>query len=145
MGTYLYGRRMYEVTAPWDSDPFLAGGSPAMNEFAATRQAADKIVYSTTLTTPTTGRTRVESSFDLDDVQALKASAQRDLSVSGPTLAAQALSGGLVDEVHVLLAPVTVGAGLHAFPTDTPRNLTLLDHRVFPSHGMGYLRHALTG
>src|SRR5215210_5616906 len=98
VGTYLYGRRMYEVMAGWETDPTLADQSPLMRDFAELWQAADKVVYSRTLETVSTARTRIERAFEPEAVRQMKASAGRDLSVSGPELAAQAFKAGLVDE-----------------------------------------------
>jgi dihydrofolate reductase len=140
VGTYLYGRRMYEVMAPWESDPNLTTGSPVTREFAAIWQAADKIVYSRTLETADTARTRIERDFDPDAVRRLKASAERDLTVGGPHLAAQALQAGLVDECQLFLAPMIVGGGNQALPNHLRLPLELLDERRFGS-GMVYLRY----
>ena len=142
VGTCLYGRRMYEVMAPWESDPALTTGSPITREFAAIWQAADKIVYSRTLETADTARTRIERDFDPDAVRRLKASAERDLTVGGPHLAAQALQAGLVDEYQLFLAPMIVGGGNQALPDHLRLPLELLDERRFGS-GMVYLRYRI--
>jgi len=107
--TYLYGRRMYETMAVWETDPRFAAESPVTRDYARIWQAADKIVYSRKLETAATARTRIERAFDPEAVRRMKAQAQRDLSVSGPYLAAQAFRAGLVDECHLFLAPVVVG------------------------------------
>jgi dihydrofolate reductase len=140
VGSYLYGRRMYEVMAPWETEPTLADQSRVMRDFAELWQAADKIVYSTTLQTASTARTRIERDFDPDAVRQLKAQAGRDLTVGGPHLAAQAIKAGLVDEFHLFLAPHVVGGGNQALPDHVRLELELLDERRFGS-GMVYLRY----
>jgi dihydrofolate reductase len=140
VGTYLYGRRMYEVMAVWETDATLADHAPSMRDFAEIWQAADKVVYSRTLEAPATARTRIERSFDPEAVGQLKAAADRDLSVGGPHLAAQALKAGLVDECQLFLAPVVVGGGNPAFPRGVRLPLALLDERRF-GNGMVYLRY----
>jgi dihydrofolate reductase len=113
VGTYLYGRRLYELMAVWETDPAVAAQSPGAREFAQIWQAADKVVYSRTLQAAATTRTRIERDFDPEAVRQLKAAAERDLTVGGPALAAQAITSGLVDEVHLLVWPVVVGGGAH--------------------------------
>jgi dihydrofolate reductase len=130
---------MYEVMAPWETDPTLATQSPVIREFAQIWQAADKVVYSTTLATPSTARTRIERAFDPEAVRRMKA-ADADLSVGGPDLAAQALRAELVDELHLFLAPVVVGGGNQALPDKVRLGLELLDERRF-DNGMVYLRY----
>ena len=131
IGTQLLGRRMYETMAVWETDPSFAEESAVLADFAAAWQDSDKLVYSTTLTDPVTKRTRIVRAFDADEVRALKEASSADLSVSGPGLAAHALRAGLVDEVSVVLAPVTVGAGKPAFPTDLQLDLELIAERRF--------------
>lgn len=133
VGTYLYGRRMYETMAVWETDPRFAEQSPVTRDFAALWQAAEKIVYSRTLTSAATARTRIERRFDPQTVSRLKAEAGRDLAVGGAMLAGAALRAGLVDECHLFLAPVVVGAGKAAFPDDVRLKLDLLDERRFDS------------
>jgi dihydrofolate reductase len=130
-GTYLYGRRMYETMVGWETDPSLAAQSPLMRDFAASWQAADKVVYSTTLDAPSTARTRIERAFDADQVRQMKASASRDLSVGGPDLAAQAFRAGLVDECHLFLTPIIVGGGKPSLPDGVRLELELLEERRF--------------
>src|SRR5918911_280075 len=105
VGTYLYGRRMYEVMLGWETDPALAATSPVMRDFAELWQAADKIVYSRSLAQVSTARTRIERHFDPEAVRQLKAQAPRDLTVAGPDLAAHAFKAGLVDELRLFVAP----------------------------------------
>jgi dihydrofolate reductase len=140
VGTYLYGRRMYETMAVWETDPALAGQSELMADFANVWQAADKVVYSTTLEAVSTAKTRLERSFDLDSVRDMKASATSDLTVGGSNVAAHAFKGGLVDECQLFIWPVLVGGGKPALPSDTRAELELLDERRF-SNGVMYLRY----
>ena len=131
VGTYLYGRRMYEVLRAWESADTFADQSRYLQDYAEIWQAADKVVYSKTLEAVSTARTRIERSFDPDAVRQLKASADRDLSVGGPDLAAQAIKAGLVDELHLLISPVVVGGGNPALPDDVHLELELMDERRF--------------
>jgi dihydrofolate reductase len=109
IGTYLYGRRMYETMVGWETDPTLAEQSPLMRDFAQIWQAADKIVYSKTLEAVSSARTRIERDFDPELVRQMKARAGRDLNVGGPELAAQAFRAGLVDELYLFVVPIVVG------------------------------------
>jgi dihydrofolate reductase len=140
VGTYLYGRRMYDTMAVWETDPALAAQSELMADFAHVWQAADKVVYSTTLDAVSTAKTRLERNFDPASLGDMKASATADLTVGGPHLAAQALKAGLVDECHLFVRPVLVGGGKPALPSDTRADLELLDDRRL-SHGVVYLRY----
>ena len=140
--TYLLGRRMYETMAVWETDPALAAASELMADFANVWQAAEKIVYSTTLDAVSTANTRLERRFDSDAVRDLKASAATDLSIAGPTLAAPAFHAGLVDECQLFVHPVLVGTGKPAFPTDAGIQLELLEERRFGS-GIVYLRYLI--
>jgi dihydrofolate reductase len=141
VGTYLYGRRMYETMVFWDDPPDLAGRPMVELEFAEIWQAADKIVYSHTVQTVSSPRTRLERTFDPEAVRRLKATATRDLSVGGPELAAQAVEAGLVDEYQLFLVPVVVGRGKRAFPeTHAHVKLELLDERRF-RNGTVYVRY----
>jgi dihydrofolate reductase len=131
VGTYLYGRRMYETMAVWETEPALAAQSELMADFANMWHAADKVVYSTTLHVVSTADTRLERRFDPDSVRAMKTSAAGDLTVGGPTLAAHAFSAGLVDECQLFVHPVLVGGGKPAFPRDSGVQLELLEERRF--------------
>lgn len=142
VGTHLYGRRMYETMRGWETDPSLAAQSPVMADFAASWQAADKVVFSRTLTEVETARTRIERTFDPAAVRALKEAAAADVAVAGASLAAQALRAGLVDDLHMFVAPVVVGGGNPALPDDVRLELELLAQRTFPG-GMAYLRYAV--
>ena len=143
VGTYLYGRGMYDVMVAWESVN-LADQPPFIQEFAQIWRAADKIVYSRTLEVPSSARTRVERDFDPDAVRMLKASAGRDLSVGGPELAAEAFRASLVDECHLFLAPVLIGGGKQALPDGVRLKLELLDERRFGT-GMMYLAYRTAG
>jgi dihydrofolate reductase len=140
VGTYLYGRRMYETMAVWETDPALAAQSELMADFANAWQAADKVVYSTTLEAVSTAKTRLERSFDPDSVRDMKASATSDLTVGGSNVAAHAFKAGLVDECQLFIHPVLVGGGKPALPSDTRAELELLDERRF-RNGVMYLRY----
>ena len=142
VGTYLYGRRMYETMAVWETEPDLAAESGLMADFANVWQAADKVVYSTTLDAVSTAKTRLEHSFDPASVRALKASAASDLTVGGPHLAAHARKAGLVDECHLFIRPVLLGGGKPALPSDTRAELELLDDRRL-GNGVVYLRYRI--
>lgn len=136
-GTYLYGRRLYETMLAWETLP-LAGQSRVMTEFAGIWRAADKVVYSTTLSQAASARTRIESRFDPEQVRDLKR--HGDVSIGGPTLAASAIKAGLVDEYHLLLMPVAVGGGIAVFPPGTRVALDLVSQRRFAG-GVAYLRY----
>src|SRR5207249_6620166 len=118
VGTYLYGRRMYEVMVGWETAHTLPDRGPVMQDFAELWQAADKVVYSKTLETASSARTRIERDFDPEAVRQMKARAGRDITVGGPDLAAQAIKAGLVDEVHLFLTPIIVGGGKQALPNN---------------------------
>ncbi|MDG4800275.1 dihydrofolate reductase family protein [Micromonospora sp. WMMD980] len=144
VGTYLYGRRLYEAMAVWETDPALAAQSARMAEFARVWQAADKVVYSTTLTATSTAATRIERRFDPAAVAELKATADRDLTIGGADLAAQAMRAGLVDECHLLVWPVAVGGGKPGLPAGARTDLALLDERRF-GNGVVHLRYRTRG
>lgn len=130
IGTFLLGRRMYEVLAPWET----MGGSddpPAIRDFAGIWRAADKIVFSTTLQEVASARTRIERRFDPDAVAQLKTSAERDLSVGGPGLAGNAIEAGLVDEFQLYVVPTVVGGGIRFLPDGLRLDLELVDERRF--------------
>ena len=131
VGTYLLGRRMYEVLAYWDDPPALDEQPSVVREFAEIWQAADKVVYSRTLEAARTARTRIERDFDPEAVRQLKAQSDRDVAVGGPDLAAQAIRAGLVDDYRMFVVPVVVGAGTQSLPRDCRIDLELLDNRRF--------------
>ena len=131
IGTYLYGRRMYEVMVAWETMPTDDGQPPVMRDYTQIWQAADKIVYSRTLPAVSSARTRLERDLDVDAVRQLKASAASDLSVGGAGLAATLIAAGLVDELHLFLTPIVVGGGTAALPDDVRVELELLDEHRF--------------
>ncbi len=140
IGAYLYGRRMYEVLVAWETPQTFIDQSPITQDFAQIWQSADKIVYSRTLEAVSSARTRIERDFDPEAIRQMKASADRDLTVGGPDLAAQAITAGLVDEYHLFMAPVVVGGGVQVLPDHVRLTLELVDERRFGS-GMVYLHY----
>jgi len=138
-GTYLYGRRMYETMAVWETMD-LSGEPEPMRDYAEIWRAADKVVYSRTLATPATPRTRIERDFDPEAVGRMKETVDRDVTIGGPTLAAHALEAGIVDEIQLFLVPVVVGGGTRALPDGVRIDLELMDERRFAS-GAVYLRY----
>jgi dihydrofolate reductase len=140
VGTYLYGRRMYEVMVDWETALTLADQPPFVRDYAEIWQAADKIVYSKTLEAISSARTRIERDFDPEAVRQMKAPAGRDISVGGPDLAAQAIKAGLVDELHLFVAPIVVGGGKKSLPNDVRLKLELLDERRF-GNGVVHLHY----
>jgi dihydrofolate reductase len=140
VGTYLYGRRMYEVMAYWETADAAVDLPPFVLDFAKIWQAADKIVYSKTLETVSSARTRIERAFDPEAVRQLKASAERDITVGGPDLAGQAIRAGLVDELELFVTPIVVGGGKHSLPDGVYLELELLDERRF-GKGVVYLQY----
>ena len=140
LGTYLYGRRMYETMVGWETDHTLAEQSPVMRDFAQIWQAAEKIVYSRTLEAVSTARTRIERDFEPDAVRQMKASTQRDMIVGGADLAAHAFRARLVDECHLFVVPIVVGGGKRSLPPNVRLELELLDERRFAG-GVVYLRY----
>jgi dihydrofolate reductase len=140
VGIYLYGRRMYEAMAVWETDPTLAAESELRADFANVWRTADKVVYSTTSHGVPTAKTTLERRFDPDTVRDMKASATADLMVGGPTLAAHAFAAGLVDECHLFVHPVVVGEGKPAFARDARLQLELHEERRVDSSVM-YLRY----
>ncbi|MGC4835702.1 dihydrofolate reductase family protein [Micromonospora vinacea] len=143
MGTYLYGRRLYESMAVWETEPALAARSKLTADFADVWQTADKIVYSTTLGATLTARTRLDRSFDPASVRAIKASATSDLTIGGAHLAAQAFQAGLIDECHLLIHPILAGGGKPGLPSGTRLGLELLSTRRF-SNGVAYLHYRVS-
>ena len=141
VGTFLYGRRMYEMMAVWETDPAVQSQSPQSEVFARHWQSREKVVYSTTLEEVGTRLTRLERGFAPQVVRALKETADHDLTVDGPTLAAEALRHGLVDEVHMLVCPIVIGGGLRMLP-DFRLNLRLQTERGF-GNGMVQLKYSV--
>jgi dihydrofolate reductase len=131
---------MYEVMVFWETAHTLADQPPFVQDFAEIWQAADKIVYSKTLETPSTASTRIERDFDPEAVRQLKTQAERDITVGGPDLAAQAIKAGLVDEYHLFVSPVVVGGGNQSLPDNVRLKLELLDERRF-GNGVVHLHY----
>lgn len=142
IGTSLYGRRMYDTMRVWESDDWLTDEPPVVREYAGIWRAADKIVYSSTLSKVSTARTTIERTFDPQAVRRLKEASSADLSIGGAAIAAEAFRHGLVDECVLLLYPVLVGGGKPALPRGIRLDLDLIDHRGF-ANGVIYLHHAV--
>jgi dihydrofolate reductase len=140
IGTYLCGRKMYETMRVWQTPDVMPGLTPDMQDFAQIWQAADKIVYSRTLESVSTPKTRLEREFEPQAVRGLKAQLPHDISVEGPNLAAQAIRAGLVDEYHLLVVPIILGSGKRILTGDVRVELDLLEERRFGS-GWVYLRY----
>jgi dihydrofolate reductase len=143
VGTHLYGRRLYEAMAVWETDPELAAHSPPYRDFSAAWQEAAKVVYSTSLNGASTAHTQIERSFDPTAVRELKSAADRDLIIGGAHLADQALRAGLVDEIHLYVLPVIVGGGKPGLPTGLRFDLKLLEQRGI-GNGVVLLRYQPT-
>jgi dihydrofolate reductase len=139
-GTYLYGRRMYETMLYWETAEPDEETDPLDAEFARIWRSADKVVYSSTLSDVSSARTRLERTFDPDAIVQMKSSAERNISINGPTLASAAFRAGLIDECHLFLQPIIRGAGLRALPDDGPIPLELISERRFES-GAVHLRY----
>jgi dihydrofolate reductase len=140
VGTYLYGRRLYEIMAVWEQDDWLAGEPQLLHDYARVWRAAEKVVYSTTLESVSTPRTRLERSFDPAAVRQLVDAADREVGIGGPSLAAAALHAGLVDEVSVFVVPVVVGGGTPWLPAGLRLGLDLVEKRRFTG-GVVLLRY----
>ena len=143
IGTYLYGRRMYEVMRYWETASTGNGEESAEQEFAKLWQRADKIIYSRSLERASTAQTRIQREFEPEAIRQLKATAARDISVGGPTLAAQTMRLGLVDEYHLFLSPIVVGGGTQALPDNVRIQLELLDEGRF-GNGVVHLHYRIT-
>ena len=144
VGTYLYGRRMYEVMRYWETDEATRGQRPVELDYAQIWRKAEKVVYSGTLQSVSSARTRIERDFDAAAIRREKARAGSDLSVGGPGLAARALEAGLVDELYLFLVPAVVGGGTRSLPDHVRLELELLDERRFDG-GMVYLHYRIVG
>ncbi len=140
VGTYLLGRRMYEVLVAWETPETFTDQEPVLEEYAEVWQAADKIVYSRTLETVSSARTRIERDFVPEAVRQMKERAERDISVGGSGLAAEAIKAGLVDEYHLIVSPVVVGGGTRALPNSVRLDLELLATRRF-ANGVVHLHY----
>jgi dihydrofolate reductase len=144
VGTQLLGRRMYDVLAVWESIDTGPEQARVIRDYAELWRATDKVVYSRTLESVSTARTRLERDFDPEAVRVLKAGADRELTVGGPGLAEQALRAGLVDEVHLFLSPVVVGGGTRALPDGVRLDLALVDEHRF-GNGVVHLGYRVGG
>ncbi|NHC14810.1 dihydrofolate reductase family protein [Motilibacter deserti] len=140
VGTYLYGRRMYDTMLYWETAHDEPDQPPHILQYAKDWQAAEKVVYSTTLEEVSSAKTRIERSFDPDAVRRLKAEADADLTVDGPNLAAQAIAAGLLDEYHLFITTSVVGGGKRFFPDGVRLDLALVEQRSFSS-GLVYARY----
>ena len=143
IGTYLFGRRMYETMAVWDTDPSLAAAAPYTADYAEIWRGIDKIVYSKTLASAVTPRTRIERQFDPEAVRRLVASTERDVEVGGPDLAAHAFRAGLVEEVNIFVMPVSIGGGKPSLPRGVFLKLELAEEHTLRS-GIVHLRYRVT-
>ncbi|MGW6580200.1 dihydrofolate reductase family protein [Streptomyces globisporus] len=141
VGTYLYGRRMYETMVYWETALDEPDQPPHVAQYARDWQAAEKVVYSTTLDSVSSAKTRIERSFDPDAVRRLKDEADADLTVDGPNLAAQAIAAGLVDEYHLFITTSVVGGGKRFFPDGVRLDLELVEERAFAASGLIYARY----
>jgi dihydrofolate reductase len=142
IGTYLYGRRMYETMVFWETAGTDADLPAVMRDFALIWRAAEKIVYSRTLQTVSSVRTRIEPSFDPATVRRLKETSEADITIGGAELAGRAIAAGVVDECHLFLGPIIVGGGKRALPESIRAQLELLDERRFRS-GVVHLHYRL--
>jgi dihydrofolate reductase len=144
IGTYLYGRRMYETMVFWETASTERVDEPAVFwDYAGIWRAAEKIVYSRTLQTPSSARTRIEREFEPDAVRQLKLSSSADIAVGGAELAGQAIGAGLVDECHLFLCPIVVGGGKRALRDNVRAQLELLDKRRF-KNGVVHLHYRVS-
>ena len=143
VGTFLYGRRLYETMAAWETNPAIAEQSDLTADFASAWRAADKVVYSTTLTAVPTATTRLEHHFDPNAVRELKAETTSDLTIGGANLAARAFEAGLVDECQLFVWPMILGGGKPASAAGVRANLKLLDEHRF-GNGVVHLRYRVS-
>jgi dihydrofolate reductase len=143
IGTYLYGRRMYETMVFWETVHTQGDEPAAFWDFAGLWRAAEKIVYSRTLTSPSSARTRIEREFDPDAVRQLKLSSTADIAIAGANLAGQAIGAGLVDEYHLFLSPIVIGGGKRTLPNNIRSPLELLDERSF-KNGVVHLHYRVS-
>ena len=140
VGTYLYGRRLYETMQVWEDFPGIEDEPPVMQDYAEVWRASDKVVFSTTLPEVATPRTRLERTFDPVAVRAMVDELDTDVSIGGPTLASHALRAGIVDELHVFLLPVVVGGGTSCWPSGARLDVELVEEGRFPD-GTIHLHH----
>jgi dihydrofolate reductase len=142
IGTYLYGRRMYETMVFWETAS-TAGEPPMFGDYAEIWRAAEKLVYSRTLQAPSSARTRIEREFNPDAVRQLKLSSTADISIGGGDLAGQAIGVGLVDECHLFVCPIVIGGGKRTLPDNVRAQLELLDERRF-KNGVVHLHYRVS-
>jgi dihydrofolate reductase len=142
IGTYLYGRRMYETMVFWETMGTASDQRAVSRDYAEIWRSAQKIVYSRSLSAPSSAKTRIEPEFDPAAIRSLREASSADITIGGPALAGQAIAAGLVDECHLFLAPVLVGGGKRALPNDVRARLELLDERRFRS-GVVHLHYAV--
>jgi dihydrofolate reductase len=142
IGTYLYGRRMYETMVSWETMSTGAEQPSVVSDYAAIWRSAEKFVYSRSLSAATSARTRIERAFDPEAVRKMKTRSERDLTIGGPELAGQAIAAGLVDECHLFLGPVAVGGGKPSFPRGVRVRLALVDERRF-ANGVVHLHYRI--
>jgi dihydrofolate reductase len=140
VGTYLYGRRMYETMVFWETAHALPDVPPFIVQYARDWQAAEKVVYSTTLESVSSAKTRIERTFDPAAVRKLKAESDHDLTIDGPNIAAQAIAAGLVHEYRLFITTTVVGGGKRFFPDGVRLDLELVQQRAFAS-GLIYARY----
>lgn len=145
VGTYLYGRRMYETMQGWETLYGTESDPPVERDFARLWRAADKVVYSTMLGQVSTQRTRLDRAFDVDAIREMKARAQQDLAIGGPGLAAHAFKARLIDEISLFVAPRLVGGGKQALPEGVDLELRLVDERRFERSSVVHLRYVVAG
>jgi dihydrofolate reductase len=131
VGTYLYGRRMYETMIHWETADVLRDQSPLAWDWMQLWRAADKVVYSRSLETVSSARSRIERNFEPNAIQAMTSSLERDITIGGADLAAQAFRAGLVDQCQLFLTPVLVGGGKRALPKNVRLDLDLVAERRF--------------
>jgi dihydrofolate reductase len=142
VGTYLYGRRMYETMVYWETAHTIPDRSPVVREFTDIWQRAEKVVFSRSLDDVSSARTRIERDFDPGTVRQLKTTTVHDITVGGAALAGQAIASGIVDELHLLTVPVFVGGGKRWLPDAVRLELELLDTRRF-GNGVVFLRYRI--
>lgn len=140
IGVYLYGRRMYETMVYWETAGTSTELSPVSREFAHIWRAAEKIVYSRTLRGATSERTRIEPELDFDAIRRLKETSESDISVGGAELAGQVMAAGLVDEIHLFIAPTIIGGGKRALLSNVRSSLCLVGEHRFQS-GVVYVHY----
>ena len=143
VGTYLYGRRMYETMVFWETAATSEEQSAIFRDYTEIWRGAEKVVFSRTLETASSARTRIEATFDTEMIRRIKGSAPGDLAIGGAELAALAFRANLIDECHLFLNPIVVGGGKQALPSKVRTRLALLDERRF-GNGVVHLHYRVT-